>query len=89
MDVTTLGGLLVGLGAVGAAVASYLGKRSENRTTSLNSAFDQIQEERDGLRTGIAERDARIAELLEERLADQVELARLQVKIIQLGGDPS
>lgn len=88
MDVTTLGGLLVGLGAVGAAVASYLGKRGENRTTSLNSAFDQIQEERDGLRAGVAQRDARIAELLQERLDDQVENARLRVKIIHMGGDP-
>lgn len=95
MDVTTLGGLLVGLGAVGAAVASYLGKRGENASTRLNSEFDQIQEERDslkgdrdGLRVQLAERDARITELLQERLTDQVEIARLRVKIIEMGGDP-
>ncbi|MFD9445521.1 hypothetical protein ACFWBR_42250 [Streptomyces sp. NPDC060006] len=87
MDVTVVGGLLVGIGAVGAAVASYLGKRGENATTRLNSAFDQIQEERDGLRTGLAERDARIVELLQERLDDQVEIARLRIKVLELGGE--
>lgn len=88
MDITALGSLLVGIGAVSAAVVAYLGKRAENTTTRLNSAFDQLQEERDGLRTGVAERDERIAELLQARLDDQVENARLRVKIIQLGGDP-
>lgn len=95
MDVTTLGGLLVGLGAIGAAVASYLGKRGENTNSRLNTEFDQMQEERDGLRGErdglrgvLAERDARITELLEERLVDQVELARLRVRIVEMGGDP-
>lgn len=95
MDVTTLGGLLVGLGAIGAAVASYLGKRGENANGRLNAEFDQIQEERevlrgerDGLRQAVAERDARVTELLEERLVDQVELARLRVRIVEMGGDP-
>lgn len=88
MDVTTLGGLLVGLGAVGAAVASYLGKRGENTTSRLNAEFDQMQEERNGLRELMAVKDARIAELLEERLVDQVELARLRVRIVEMGGDP-
>ncbi|MGI3229966.1 hypothetical protein ACRJ4B_45785 [Streptomyces sp. GTA36] len=95
MDLTTLGGLLVGIGAIGAAVASYLGKRGENATSRLNTEFDQMQEERDGLRGErdglrlvLAERDARITELLEERLVDQVELARLRVRIVEMGGDP-
>lgn len=96
MDITALGGLLVGIGAVGGAVVAYLGKRGENNTGRLNSEFDQLQEERDGLRTQLAERDARIAErdtrlaeLLQERLGDQVEMARLRMKIIEQGGDPS
>jgi uncharacterized membrane-anchored protein YhcB (DUF1043 family) len=88
LDATTLGALLVGLGAVGAAVAPYLGKRAENQNNRLNTAFDQIQEERDGLRQQLAERDTRIAELLTRQVADQVEIARLRVRIIHLGGDP-
>lgn len=89
MDATTLGTLLVGVGAVAAAVVTYLGKRGENATSRWVAEIDQVQEERDGLRTQVAQRDARIAELLEQRLDDQVELARLRVKIVELGGDPS
>ncbi|MDX5566903.1 hypothetical protein PYK79_31725 [Streptomyces sp. ID05-04B] len=89
MDLTTLGTLLVGVGAVAAAVVTYLGKRGENRTTSWVAEIDQVQEERDGLRSQVVVKDARIAELLEARLTDQVEIARLRVKVVELGGDPS
>ncbi|MEU1496040.1 hypothetical protein [Streptomyces sp. NPDC005732] len=88
MDATTLGSVLALAGVLAGALVAYLGKRGENTTARLNSAMDQIQEERDGLRTQLAERDGRITQLLEQRVTDQVELARLRVKIIELGGDP-
>jgi chromosome segregation ATPase len=103
VDATTIGAVLTLVGVLSASVVAYLGKKGENATTRLNSEMDQIQEERnllrderDGLRTQlterdarIAERDARITELLELRLTDQVELARLRVKVVEMGGDPS
>ena len=88
MDATTLGSLLVGVGAVAGAVVAYLGKRGENQTARWTAEIDQLQEERNGLRTQVAEKEARIAGLLEARLEDQVEIARLRVKVVELGGDP-
>ncbi|MGW3724136.1 hypothetical protein [Streptomyces sp. NPDC000851] len=88
MDATTLGSLLVGVGAVVGGVVAYLGKRGENTTTRMNSELDQIQEERDKLREQLTARDQKIEGLLEQRLADQVEIARLRVKVVNLGGDP-
>ncbi|MEV4858912.1 hypothetical protein [Streptomyces ossamyceticus] len=96
MTATTIGAVLALVGMLSGSVVAYLGKRGENANARLNSEMDQIQEERnllrgerDGLRTQLTERDARIAELLELRLADQVELARLRVRIVELRGDPS
>ncbi|AVH57897.1 MULTISPECIES: hypothetical protein [Streptomyces] len=88
MDATTLGALLALAGVLSGSVVAYLGKRGENATTRMNSEIDQIQEERDGLRKELGERDTRITALLEQRVADQVEIARLRVKVIELGGDP-
>jgi uncharacterized membrane-anchored protein YhcB (DUF1043 family) len=88
LDATTLGAVLALVGVLSGSVVAYLGKRGENHTARWNAEMDQIQEERDGLRTQVAERDTRIAELLEQRLADQVELARLRVRVVELGGDP-
>ncbi|MEV1063365.1 hypothetical protein [Streptomyces sp. NPDC050263] len=89
MDATTLGAVLALVGVLSGSVVAYLGKRGENATVRWNAEMDQVQEERDGLRTQVAEKDARIAGLLEQRLTDQVELARLRVKVVELGGDPS
>ncbi|MFF8485144.1 hypothetical protein [Streptomyces antibioticus] len=89
MDATTIGAVLALVGVLSGSVVAYLGKRGENATTRWNAEMDQIQEERDGLRAQVAAKEARIAELLEQRLADQVELARLRVKVVELGGDPS
>jgi hypothetical protein len=89
LDATTLGAVLALFGVLSGSVVAYLGKRGENATTRWNAEMDQIQEERDGLRAQAAEKEARIAGLLEQRLADQVELARLRVKVVELGGDPS
>ncbi|MFE1925784.1 hypothetical protein ACFW91_24835 [Streptomyces asoensis] len=89
MDATTVGAVLALVGVLSGSVVAYLGKRGENATTRWVAEMDQVQEERDGLRTQVAEKDARITGLLEQRLTDQVELARLRVKIVELGGDPS
>lgn len=99
MDVTALGALLVGVGAVAAAAMTYIGKRGENTSSRMNAEMDQVQEERDGLRVLladrdtrlaelVADRDARLAELLQARLDDQVLIARLRVRIIEQGGEP-
>jgi uncharacterized membrane-anchored protein YhcB (DUF1043 family) len=88
LDATTLGSALALVGVLSGAVVAYLGKRGENATTRMNSEIDQIQEERDGLRKEVSERDGRITALLDQRVADQVEIARLRVKVIELGGDP-
>lgn len=89
MDATTIGAILALAGVMSGSVVAYLGKRGENATVRWNSEMDQIQEERDGLRKQVAEKETRITGLLEQRLTDQVELARLRVKVVELGGDPS
>lgn len=95
MDATALGALLLGAGAVLTAAVTYLGKRADvtaarldGASTRIHRELDQVQEERDGLRRLLQERDTRIAELLSERLADQVEMTRLRVRLIQRGEDP-
>ena len=96
MDATSIGAVLTLVGVLSMSAVAYLGKRGENANARLTNEIDQIQEERnllrderDGLRTQLTERDARIAELLELRLTDQVELARLRVRLVERGGDPS
>lgn len=89
MDATTIGAVLAFVGVLSGSVVAYLGKKGENANARLNLEMDQIQEERDGLRTQLAARDARVTELLEQRVTDQVEIARLRVKVVELGGDPS
>lgn len=88
MDATTIGAVLALAGVLSGSVVAYLGKRGENSTARMNSEFDQIQEERDGLRKELAERNTRITALLQQRVDDQVEIARLRVKVVNLGGDP-
>ncbi|MEV0639051.1 hypothetical protein AB0I77_29725 [Streptomyces sp. NPDC050619] len=88
MDATTIGAVLALAGVMSGSVVAYLGKRGENATTRMNSELDQIQEERDKLREQLTARDQKIEGLLEQRVADQVEIARLRVKVVNLGGDP-
>ncbi len=88
MDATTIGAILALAGVMSGSVVAYLGKRGENATTRMDREMDQIQEERDGLRKQLAEREARIAELLKQQGDDYVTIARLRVQVIQLGGDP-
>lgn len=89
-----VGSVLLLIGTVTGALVTWVGKRAENANVRFNSLTDQVQEERDNLlvqrdrlQDQLAERDARIRELLQERLTDQVEMARLQRRIIELGGD--
>jgi uncharacterized membrane-anchored protein YhcB (DUF1043 family) len=88
VDATTIGSVIALVGVLSGSVVAYLGKRGENATARMNSEIDQIQEERNGLRTQLTERDTRITALLEQRVADQVEIARLRVKVVNMGGDP-
>ena len=88
MDATTLGALLALVGVLSGSVVAYLGKRGENATTRMNSEIDQIQEERDKLREQLGARDQKIEGLLEQRLVDREEVARLRIKVRDMGGDP-
>lgn len=88
MDAATIGAALALVGVLSGSVVAYLGKRGENATARMNSEIDQIQEERDGLRKELTEREARINGLLQQRVDDQVAIARLRVQVINLGGDP-
>ncbi|RSN13731.1 hypothetical protein DMH25_08035 [Streptomyces sp. WAC 01325] len=88
MDATTIGAILALVGVMSGSVVAYLGKRGENATTRMNSEIDQIQEERDKLREQLGARDQKIEQLLEQRLVDREEVARLRIKVRDLGGDP-
>lgn len=88
MDAATIGAVLALAGVLSGSVVAYLGKRGENANSRMNSELDQIQEERDKLREQLTARDQKIEGLLEQRVSDQVEIARLRVKVINLGGDP-
>ncbi|KJK40214.1 hypothetical protein UK15_07625 [Streptomyces variegatus] len=87
MDATTLGSLLVGIGAVAASVVAYLGKRGENAVTGYSSLTNDLQEERDALKAERTELNAKLAELSALRAADQAEIARLRA-LIPPGGQP-
>ena len=87
MDATNLGSLLVGVGAVAAAVVAFLGKRGENALTGYSSLTNDLQEERDALKAERTELNAKLAELSALRAADQAEIARLRA-LIPPGGQP-
>ncbi len=89
MDATTIGAVLALVGVLSGSVVAYLGKRGENANARMNSEMDQIQEERNRMDERLAARDQKIEVLLEQRATDQVEIARLRVRIVELGGDPS
>jgi outer membrane murein-binding lipoprotein Lpp len=88
LDATTLGSLLVGLGAVVGAVVAYVGKRGENALTGYSSLTNDLHEERDRLDSKVTELNAKVAELSSLRAADQAEIARLRALIVHLGGEP-
>lgn len=78
MDVTTLGSLLLGVGAVVGGLLTYLGKRGENAVTGYSSLTNDLQEERDRLDRKVNELNTRLAEQAALRAADQAEIARLR-----------
>lgn len=88
MDATTIGSVIALVGVLSGSMVAYLGKRGENATARMNSEIDQIQEERDKLREQLGARDQKIEGLLEQRLVDREEVARLRIKVRDLGGDP-
>jgi uncharacterized membrane-anchored protein YhcB (DUF1043 family) len=88
LDATTLGSLLVGVGAVVGGVVAYLGKRGENALTGYSSLTDNLQEERDRLDAKVTELHKELAEAASLRATDQAEITRLRGIIIELGGHP-
>jgi len=88
LDATTLGSLLVGVGAVVGGLVAYLGKRGENAIVGYSSLTGDLQEERDALKAERADLNTKLAEQSALRAADQAEIARLRALIIHLGGQP-
>jgi hypothetical protein len=102
LDATTIGSLLVGVGAVVGGLVAYLGKRGENALTGYSSLTNDLQEERDRLDKKVTEQAATIntqtttistlaasaAEQSALRAADQAEISRLRALVVQLGGQP-
>jgi uncharacterized protein YlxW (UPF0749 family) len=95
VDLTTIGSLLVGVGAVVGGLVAYLGKRSENALTGYSSLTDNLQEERDRLDKKVTELTTTISTMAASaaqesslRAADQAEIARLRALVISLGGQP-
>ncbi|MDX5564118.1 hypothetical protein PYK79_13280 [Streptomyces sp. ID05-04B] len=84
MDATTLGTLLVGVGAVVGAVVTYLGKRGETALTGYSSLTGDLQEERDRLDRKVTELNAELAAQAALRTADQAELGVLRAENAQL-----
>lgn len=85
MDATTIGAVLAFAGVVSGSVVAYIGKRGEN----ANSLTDQVQEERDGLVRRLAEKDAQIAALEQQRHDYLVKITQLEIENIRLGGTPT
>lgn len=88
MDATTLGSLLVGIGAVAGGIVAFVGKRGENAITGYSSLTNDLQEERDRLDAKVTELNAKVADISALRAADQAEIARLRALLISLGGQP-
>ncbi|MFD3336067.1 hypothetical protein ACFWV1_25985 [Streptomyces sp. NPDC058700] len=100
--VTLVGALVAFAGVLATAVVAYVGKRGELSLSSLSTLTDELQEERSslkeertllkeenvGLRTQLVAKDAALADVAAARAADQAEIARLRLTIMQLGGDP-
>ncbi|MCM2580436.1 hypothetical protein [Streptomyces meridianus] len=74
MDVTALGGLLLGVGAVFGGVVTFFGKRGENAVSAYSSLTNDLQEERDRLSDRVD--------------AQAKELERLRGLVIDMGGKP-
>ncbi|WP_326729701.1 hypothetical protein [Streptomyces phaeochromogenes] len=88
MDLAVVGSLLVGVGAVVGGVVAYLGKRGENAITRFNSVTDQVQEELGRVKDERDTARAELAVLQQQRKDDLIEITRLHIKVINLGGEP-
>jgi uncharacterized membrane-anchored protein YhcB (DUF1043 family) len=102
LDATTIGSLLVGVGAVVGGLVAYLGKRGENALTAYSSLTDNLQEERDRLDAKVTELTATINTQITTintmaasaaaqsalHTADQAEIDRLRALVIDHGGQP-
>lgn len=85
MDATTLGAVLACVGVLSGSVVAYIGKRGEH----ANTLTDQVQEERDGLRRRLDEKNAQIAALEQQRHDHLIRITQLEIQVIQLGGTPT
>ncbi|WP_405924843.1 hypothetical protein [Streptomyces sp. NBC_00035] len=88
MDATTIGALLALAGVLSGSVVAYLGKRGENATARFNSVTDQVQEELERTKAERASAYAELAVLQQQHKDDLIEITRLEIKVIQLGGEP-
>lgn len=88
MDATTLGVICTLVGVLSGSVVAYLGKRGENSLARFNSITDQVQEERDRAQEQLAAAQAELVALHRQRHEDLVKITRLQIQIINLGGEP-
>jgi phage terminase Nu1 subunit (DNA packaging protein) len=89
LDATTLGAALAFAGVASGSVVAYIGKRGETGLTRANSLTDQLQEELTRKTTDLATAQADLAALQQQRRDYLIEITRLQIKVIQLGGDPT
>ena len=89
MTDTTIGAVLACVAGLIGSVVVYVGKRGENGTARFNSQVDQIQEERDGLLKRVAEQDAQIVALQQQRHDYLIKITKLEIENIRLGGTPN
>lgn len=88
MDATIWGPVLACVGVLAGAVVAFIGKRGENNLGRFNSFTDQLQEELTRTKAELAEAQRELVDLHKQRNEDLVIIARLQIKVIQLGGEP-
>lgn len=103
MDAATLGAIGVIVVGLATATGAWIGKRGENMIGGFSSLVDNLQEERDKVRSQLAENETRLAaahaelegeragkaELLRQITELTTENARLHARIAELGGTPS
>ena len=103
MDAATLGAIGVIVVGLATATGAWIGKRGENMIGGYSSLVDNLQEERDKVRSQLAENETRLAaayaelegeragkfELLTQITELTTENGRLRARIAELGGTPS
>ncbi|MFD6587252.1 MULTISPECIES: hypothetical protein [Streptomyces] len=103
MDAATLGAIGVIVVGLATATGAWIGKRGENMIGGYSSLVDNLQEERDKVRSQLTENETRLAaayaelegeragkaELLRQITELTTENARLHARIAELGGTPS